>query len=199
MLLIGYPTGIETGTRLCLMMYLLLMISSLVSNEVLAIFALKTVVSHFNKMGSSVFLASLDITKAFDSLHHDKLFKCLYKIGLPEPLVEVLCNWYGKLFVSVCWANSFSYIFTVTSGVRRGGVLSPSLFNVFINVFIVLLRMFNVCCHIHSVFRGCLLYADDMILICPSVQGLPAMLNECVQISSEFALEFNARKSYCML
>jgi len=81
-------------------------------------------------MGSSVFLASLDITKAFDSLHHDKLFKCLYKIGLPEPLVEVLCNWYGKLFVSVCWANSFSYIFTVTSGVRRGGVLSPSLFNV---------------------------------------------------------------------
>ena len=67
------------------------------------VFALKTVVSYFNKMDIFVFLASLDIRKAFDSLHHDKLFKCLYKIGLrlPESLVEKLCNWYGKLFVSV--------------------------------------------------------------------------------------------------
>ena len=65
-------------------------------------------------------------------------------------------------------------------------------------VDIVRLRMFNVGCHIQSVFLGCLLYADDMILICPSVQGLRVMLNVCVLISSELALDFNARKSYCI-
>jgi len=53
--------------------------------------------------------------------------------------------------------------------------------------------MFNVGCHIQSVFRGCLLYADDMILICPSIQGLQAMLNVCVglQVNSELALDFS--------
>jgi hypothetical protein len=41
-----------------------------------AIFTLKTIVAHFNKRGSTVFLAALDITKTFDSVKHLKLFKC---------------------------------------------------------------------------------------------------------------------------
>jgi hypothetical protein len=48
-------------------------------------------------------------------------------------------------------------------------VLSPALFNLFINVFIVHLRQLQIGCCIKSLFIGCLLYADDMILLSPSV------------------------------
>ena len=55
-----------------------------------AIFTLKTIVAHFNKRGSTVFLAALDIKKAFDSVNPWKLFKCLSDTGLPDSLVPSL-------------------------------------------------------------------------------------------------------------
>jgi len=68
----------------------------------------------------------------------------------------------------------------VFNGVRQGSVLSPTIFNVFINVFIVRLRHLSFECHLRSMFIGCLLYADDLLLICPSVRGLQTMLDVCV-------------------
>ena len=52
------------------------------------------------------------------------------------------------------------------SGVRQGSVLSSVSFN--------LLRGFDSLTlgATRSMFIGCLMYADDMILICPSVRGL---------------------------
>jgi Reverse transcriptase (RNA-dependent DNA polymerase) len=55
-----------------------------------AIFTLKTIVAHFNKRGSTVFLAALDIKKVFDSVNRWKLFKCLSDAGLPESFVRLL-------------------------------------------------------------------------------------------------------------
>jgi Reverse transcriptase (RNA-dependent DNA polymerase) len=163
-----------------------------------AIFALKTTVAYFNKRGSSVFLAALDIKKAFDSVNHNKLFKCLSDAGLPESLVAVLGNWYSKLFVNVRWANSYSYAFPVICGVRQGSILSPAMFNVFMNIFICRLRLLGFGCHLASRFVGCLLYADDMIMLCPSVIGLQKMLDVCVEVADVLSLKFNANKSYCI-
>ena len=47
-------------------------------------------------------------------------------------------------------------------------------------------------------FVGCILYADDMILLCPSVKGLQSMLDLCVDVASSLSLTFNASKSMCL-
>jgi len=102
-----------------------------------AIYALHTTVSHFTSAGSTVYLAVLDIKKAFDSVHHDKLCDSLVSSGVPYGIVNILRYWYSILCVNVRWGFRCFQFFAVFNGVRQGSVLSPTIFNVFINVFIV--------------------------------------------------------------
>jgi len=47
-------------------------------------------------------------------------------------------------------------------------------------------------------FLGCLLYADDVILLSPSVVGLQEMLNRCCKISHSVSLQFYVKKCHWM-
>ena len=75
---------------------------------------------YFNKRGSFAFIASLDIKKTFDHVHHYKVFKSLLSIGVPIIIVDVLCDWYSKMFCVVKRNGSLSRVFSVGSGVRQG-------------------------------------------------------------------------------
>jgi len=100
----------------------------------------------------------------------------LITAGVPVVVIVVLCNWYSKLSFTVRWNNAVSDPFGAGSGVRQGCCLSPAIFNVFINVLIVQLKKLNIVCRMSGIFVGCLLYADDIILLSPSVTGLQEML-----------------------
>ena len=55
-------------------------------------FALKSVINHFVDRGSSIFIASLDVSKAFDRANHFKLFNYLLDAGVSFVVDDVLCN-----------------------------------------------------------------------------------------------------------
>ena len=57
--------------------------------------------------GSSVFMAALNATKAFDRLNRVKLFSQLCDVGVPVCLIKLLINWYSKLSVFVKWDNCY--------------------------------------------------------------------------------------------
>jgi hypothetical protein len=65
-------------------------------------------------------------------------------------------------------------------------------------MFIAQLRKLHVGCVVKSMYLGCLLYADDMILLCPSLRGLQCMLDNCVDTAEVLSLTFNASKSACL-
>ena len=60
---------------------------------------------------------------------------------MPLVVVDVLCDWYSKLSCSIRWNDKLSISFNVGSGVRQGSCLSPSIFNVFMNMFITKLKL----------------------------------------------------------
>ena len=74
--------------------------------------------------------------------------------------------------------------------------MSPSFFNVFINLLIVCLRHLRLGCHVGCHFVGCILYADGIILLSTSVTGIKHMLKRCY-VSCELSLKFNCSKSCC--
>jgi len=106
-----------------------------------ALFELSQVTDYFVNHGSSVYIASLDASKAFDRVNHTKLFNKMLERGLPGRIIRVLIDWYGKLFCMVKWNGSFSSWFCVKSGVRQGGIRSPFLFSFYIDSVISSLRL----------------------------------------------------------
>ena len=163
-----------------------------------ALYTLRRTVDYYVRNGSTVNVSLLDFSKAFDNVHHGVLFQRLLDVGLPAGIVKLLARWYDGTYACVRWGSCFSACFNVTAGVRQGGVLSPVLFNVYVNSVIQRLQMSNCGCAIGSQFLGCIMYADDLVLLSPSVCDMQKMIDICVDEASCLNLKFNVKKS-CVL
>jgi len=89
----------------------------------------------------------------------------------------------------------YFFTFGIKSAVRQGGVLSPALFNMYIRSLIDSLVKSDLGCHVHGVYIGCLVYADDVILLSASVLQLQKMLGLCCNQAADIDIAFNAKKS----
>jgi len=83
--------------------------------------------------------------------------------------------------------------------VRQGSTLSPALFNLYINIVIAALISCDCGCYICDRFFGCFLYADDIVILAPSLSGLQSMLDTCTTACKELRMKFNNSKSYCIV
>jgi hypothetical protein len=130
-----------------------------------AILTARLSTSYLTDRGSTATLCALDISKAFDRVDHFCLLIKLLERGTPRIFIDILVSWFSKSLVRVRWGDHLSSSFTVSAGVRQGGVLSPFLFAVYIDVLITRLRASGYGLHICQCFLGCLVYADDILLI----------------------------------
>ena len=103
--------------------------TSLASSQNMALtcvfFLLKQTVSYYVNKDTPVFLAFLAASKAFDRTNHNLLFAKLIKRNVPMCIARLLLSWYRQQTMQVKWGINYSSPFTVTNGVRQGGVLSP--------------------------------------------------------------------------
>jgi len=160
-----------------------------------AIFTFNESVRCFMKNGGRVHCVALDATKAFDKISHHGLFYKMLCKGVPVIFVKLLIYWYTHLLSAVRWNNALGECFKVLCGVRQGGVLSPYLFAFYINDIIEDVRNSGFGIYIGSVFLGCILYADDILLLSGSCTGLQYMVNVCVQYGRQWDILFNPSKS----
>ena len=78
----------------------------------------------------------------------------------------------------------------MSNGVRQGAVSSAILFAVYIDKLLIILRESGFGCHIHGVFLGAMIFADDIMLLSASRSGLQTMVDLCQEFASGKNLKF---------
>jgi len=85
------------------------------------------------------------------------------------------------------------------SDVRQGSVLSPFLLNIYVNdlIVFVLLESSGLGCGIGNNLLGCIMHADNLLLISAFVSGLQSMPAICYDFAQRHLMTFNSLKSRC--
>ena len=160
--------------------------------------------------GQPVYAGLIDFKQAFDSVDRPTLWAALRAYGAPHHAVDLFADLYADSTSSVRVGAHESAPFPIHAGVRQGCPASPGLFNAY---FDLVQRCFLRRCQqqgingLHfeyrlpgrptaSATRRILhtAFADDLILLCQSLQDLQAALAILHQVAAEWGLVINYAK-----
>ena len=79
----------------------------------------------------NIYFCFIDCAKAFDCVDHNKLWKILQEMGIPDHLTYLLRNLYVGQEATVRTGHGTTYWFQIEKGVCQGYILSPCLFNLY--------------------------------------------------------------------
>ena len=79
----------------------------------------------------SICFCFIDYAKAFDCVDHNKLWKILKEMGIPDHLIYIRKNLYAGQETTVRVGNGTTDWFQIGKGVHQGCILSPCLFNLY--------------------------------------------------------------------
>jgi len=86
----------------------------------------------------------------------------------------------------VAWNGIFSEHFAVRNGVKQGGILTPVLFCIYFDGLLNELSTAGIGCFMGSFLVGALAYADDLVLLAPTLHAMRLMLSVCDKYASEY-------------
>lgn len=160
-----------------------------------ALQVVRSVIDYFASAGSTVNFCALDLSKAFDKVNHYILFIKLMDRSVPRSFLDVVINWYTNCVAMVRWNGELSNMFRLLCGVRQGGVLSPVLFSVYVDSIISSLAADEHGCRVSGIFLGCIMYADDLLLMSSSLHRMQMMIDKCSSEIENLDMRINAKKS----
>ena len=142
----------------------------------------------------------VDFRKAFDSIWHEALFLKLQRLGIAGPFFNTIKSMYKNVTSTVkVNKNGLSESFSIQRGVKQGDMLSPMLFNIFINDIMPCFHgSDNQAPDLLSKQVGCLMYADDLVILSTSPHGLQTGLDRLDSYCKKWKLEVNLNKSKAM-
>ena len=89
------------------------------------------IIEKVRELQKNLYFCFIDYAKAFDCVDHNKLWKILKEMGIPDHLTRLLRNLYAGQEATVRTGHGTTDWFQIGKGVRQGCILSPCLFNLY--------------------------------------------------------------------
>jgi hypothetical protein len=181
-----------------------------------ALFSMRRLQELARQHGAPLHTAFVDFRKAFDSVNREALWRVLLARGVDPKLLGLIKDLYSGCQACISSNGTTSQWFPMSSGVRQGCPMSPTLFNVFIDFLARLViaaceeqgvRGFTVAFRINGQLVAApvgnpsllallmLLYADDMVLLAPSAAALHVALLALERITCDWGMAINYDKT----
>ena len=153
-----------------------------------------------NSRKTSTSFCFIDYAKAFDCVDHNKLWKILKEMGIPDHLTCLLENLYAGQEATVRTGHGTTDWFQIQKGVHQGGILSPCLFNLYAEYIMwnAWLDEAQAGIKIAGININNLRYADDTTLLAESEEELKSLLMKLKEESEKVGLKINIQKTKIM-
>ena len=142
----------------------------------------------------------MDDDKAFDSVDHNKLWKILEEMGIPDHLTCLLRNLYADQEATVRIGHGTTDWFQIGKGVHQGYIMSPCLLNLYAEYITRNTGLEEAQAGIKIAGRNTnnLRYADDTTLMAESKEELKSLLMKVKEESEKVGLKLNIQKTKLM-
>ena len=148
----------------------------------------------------NIYFCFIDYAKAFDCVDHNKLWKILKEMGIPDHLTCLLRNLYAGQEATVRTGHGTTDWFQIGKGVHQGCILSPCLFNLYAEYIMRNAGLEEAQAGIKIARRNInnLRYADDTTLMAESEEELKSLLMKVKEESEKVGLKLNIQKTKIM-
>ena len=160
------------------------------------IFTLRQLAEKYEEFGKELYVCYIDFRKAFDSIWRKGLWHVMRHLGYPDKIIRILENAYKDTFSAVRVDGDLSDWFNTIVGVLQGCVLSPLLFNIFLEVVIALaLDATEAGAVVNGVKIGDLRFADDIATLAESEPDLQCSVEKIADSSARMGMRINVEKT----
>ena len=144
----------------------------------------------------NIYFCFIDYAKPFDCVDHNKLWKILKEMGIPDHLTCLLRNLYAGQEATVRSGHRTTHWFQIGQGVCQGCVLSPCLFNLYAEYIMRTAGLDEAQAGIKISGRNInnLRYADGTILMAES-EELKSLLMKVKEESEKVGLKLSIQKT----
>ena len=148
----------------------------------------------------NIYFCFIDCAKAFDCVDHNKLWKILKEMGIPDHLTCLLRNLYTGQEATVRTVHGTTDWFQIGKGICQGCILSPCLFNFYVEYIMRNAGLEEAQAGIKIAGRNInnLRNADNTTLMAESEEELKCLLMKVKEESEKVGLKLNIQKTKIM-
>jgi hypothetical protein len=179
------------------------------------VFILKVVMERSREFNQPLHICFIDLQKAYDSVNREALWRVCGAYRLSDKMIQMIKLLYEDTRAEVRIDGDFSTSIQMKTGVKQGCLLSPVLFNIYIDF---VMRQILEQVEVEGVTmryrlgdlwysgRGngddvkllSLMYADDIAVMCQNIQDLEKFIKAFEKVTQRFGLTMNIKKTCVM-
>lgn len=164
-----------------------------------ALLTFQATIEDANQFGKDLHVLFIDFTKAFDSVEHWILIKTLLHYGFPDNFVQIIKEIYknntAEFFTPL---GSSGEKFILSKGIKQGDVLSPLLFNIYMNLLLTALRKSKKgykYTNNHNLSIPAIMFVDDLTLISETKEDMEELLDIVQAFCKDTGMTINTKKT----